>query len=283
MRWPDGWLRLALGLGLIFLYLPLVLLVMQSFNDGRLVTVWSGFSTRWYASLLHNTAIQHAAFLSLGVAAVSASLAAVLGTALALVLDRGAPFRGRGWLSGLGHVPLVLPELVLGLAFLLLFVNLESLLGWPQGRGRLTLILAHATVGLAYVAVVVRARLADMPAELEEAAMDLGASPLQTFLRVTLPLILPGVIAGWLLAFTLSLDDVVIASFVSGPGASTLPMLVYSKMRLGLTPEINALASLLILVVLVGVSSSLVLLARRGGRSLSLQDRGSRGSGARIA
>lgn len=266
MRWPDRLLRLALGLGLVFLYLPLVLLVVQSFNDGRLVTVWSGFSTRWYASLLHNKAIQHAALLSLGVAAVSASLAAVLGTALALVLDRGAPFRGRPWLGALGHVPLVLPEIVLGLAFLLLFVSLESVLGWPQGRGRLTLILAHATVGLAYVAVVVRARLADMPAELEEAAMDLGASPLHTFLRVTLPLILPGVIAGWLLAFTLSLDDVVIASFVSGPGASTLPMLVYSKMRLGLTPEINALASLLILVVLVGVSSSLALMARRGGR-----------------
>lgn len=165
-------------------------------------------------------------------------------------------------MAGLAGIPLVLPEIILGLAFLLLFVGLEASLGWPQGRGRLTLVLAHATVGMAYVVVVVRARLAGMPTELEEAARDLGATPWRTFRSVTLPLILPGVAAGWLLAFTLSLDDVVIASFVSGPGASTLPMLIYSKVRLGLSPEINALATLLILAVAAGVALSMVLMGR---------------------
>ena len=258
--------RIALGgwlvAGLLFLHLPLILLVAYSFNAGRLVTVWAGFSTHWYASVFSDPTIIRATLLSLGVAAVSASLATVLGTSLALTFARAGNFSGRTLMSGLAGIPLVLPEIILGLAFLLLFVALENSLGWPQGRGRLTLVLAHATVGLAYVTVVVRARLAGMPTELEEAARDLGATPWRTFRSVTLPLILPGVAAGWLLAFTLSLDDVVIASFVSGPGASTLPMLIYSKVRLGLSPEINALATLLILAVAGAVSLSMVFLHR---------------------
>lgn len=255
-------LSLWLAAGLVFLYLPLGLLVAYSFNAGRLVTVWAGFSTHWYASVFADPAILRAALLSLAVAAGSASIATMLGTAVALILTRYGYFRGRALMAGLAGIPLVLPEIILGLAFLLLFVGLEASLGWPQGRGRLTLVLAHATVGMAYVVVVVRARLAGMPTELEEAARDLGATPWRTFRSVTLPLILPGVAAGWLLAFTLSLDDVVIASFVSGPGASTLPMLIYSKVRLGLSPEINALATLLILAVAAGVALSMVLMGR---------------------
>jgi len=254
--------RTCLWLGLLFLYVPLALLVLGSFNANRLVTVWSGFSTRWYGTLLDNEALLAAAGLSLIVAAASATLAVLAGTLLAFVLARRGSFRGRTVLGLLGTAPLVMPEVILGLSLLLLFTGMEDVLGWPRGRGLVTLVLAHASFTAAFVTVVVQARLAGMDPQLEEAARDLGATPWRGFRDVTLPLILPGVVAGWLLAFTLSLDDVVIASFTSGPGGSTLPLLIWSKVRLGLSPEINALASLLMLVVMLSLLLSAWLFSR---------------------
>ncbi len=238
-------------LGALFLWLPIVSLVVYSFNASKLVTVWAGFSLRWYAALWQERALLEAAWLSLCVALMSALLATVLGTLLALALARHRRFRGRflvGWLVG---APLVMPEVLLGLSLLLLFVSLEQLIGWPAGRGLVTLVIAHATVALAYVTVVVSSRLERLDPRLEEAALDLGAGPLAAFFTVTLPLLAPAVMAGALLAFTLSLDDLVIASFVSGPGANTLPMVVYSKVRLGLSPVVNALATLWLAGVLI--------------------------------
>jgi putrescine transport system permease protein len=254
-----------LVLGFAFLYVPILWLVVYSFNVSKLVTVWGGFSTRWYGSLLRNAQILDAALLSLEIAALSAALAVVLGTAVAVALARFGPFRGRALLAGLATAPLVMPEVITGLSLLLLFVAMEQVLGWPAGRGTLTIVIAHTTFSLAYVAVVVQSRLAGLDPALEEAAMDLGARPAKAFFTITLPIIAPALIAGFLLAFTLSLDDLVIASFVSGPGATTLPMLVYSKVRLGLSPEINALATLLVLMVALGVTAAALLL-RRGGR-----------------
>ncbi|MGD9601032.1 MAG: ABC transporter permease subunit [Gammaproteobacteria bacterium] len=246
----------------MFLYLPIVSLVIYSFNANRLVTVWSGFSTRWYAALFRNAQVLDAALLSLQIALVSASLAVVLGTLVAVCLSRFGPFRGRALLSGLATAPLVMPEVITGLSLLLLFVALEQAIGWPSERGLLTVVIAHTTFALAYVAVVVQSRLVGLDPSLEEAALDLGARPATVFFRITLPLIAPALVAGWLLAFTLSLDDLVIASFVSGPGATTLPMLIYSKVRLGLSPEINALASLLLAVVTSAAVGAGWLLAR---------------------
>ena len=238
---PMGLIGLAIGLA--FLYVPLALVVIYSFNASRLVTVWGGASARWYFALLENAALLDAAAVSLAVAALSASFALVMGLLCGLVLARLARFPGRTAFSLLTHVPLVLPEVITGLGLLLLFVALA----WD--RGFTTIVVAHATFSTAYVAILVHARLLDFDRSLEEAAMDLGASPLRTFLVITLPLIAPTLIAGWLLAFTLSLDDLVIASFVSGPGATTLPMRLYSQMRLGVTPEINAASTVMIVVV----------------------------------
>jgi len=251
-------LRVWLWAGLGFLYLPIAVLVAISFNDSRLTTVWTGFSLRWYAALAHDAALREAAWLSLRIAVVSATGATLLGGLAGVALARLPRFRLRGIFAGLLTAPLVLPDLLIGLALLLLFVAMEQATGWPAGRGELTIVLAHITVGLAFVAVVVESRLTDMGSMLEEAAMDLGASPVWAFLRVTLPIMAPSLVSGWLLAFTLSFDDVVIASFVSGPGASTLPMVVFSTLRLGSTPVLNALASVM-LVVLAG----LLLLAAR--------------------
>ena len=210
-----------------FLYLPIAFLIAFSFNDSRSVTAWSGFSSRWYRVLFHDEAMIEAALLSLRIAAVSASIALAVGTASGLVLARFGRFRGRGGFEAVLYAPLILPEVITGLALLLLFVVLEEATGWPSGRGAGTVTIAHASVSVAYVAVVVRARLADTGTELEDAAMDLYAPPWAAFTRVTLPLMAPAIAAGWLLAFTLSLDDVVVASFTSGPGASTLPMVVF--------------------------------------------------------
>jgi putrescine transport system permease protein len=248
--------RAALLLGLSFLYLPIVSLVFYSFNASKLVSVWGGFSTRWYGELLHDRAILEAAWLSLRIAAINATCAVVLGTAAALGLARTPWLGGRALLRGLVGAPLVMPEVIMGLSTLLLFVALESAIGWPAGRGLLTITLAHITFSMAFVTLVVQSRLAGQDHALEDAAMDLGASPLVAFLTVTLPLLAPAVIAGWLLAFTLSLDDLVIASFVSGPGATTLPMLIYSRVRLGLSPEVNALAA-----VVIGLAMSVIGLA----------------------
>lgn len=254
----TGWLVA----GFAFLYIPILSLILFSFNESKLVTVWAGFSTRWYQSLLENQQILDAAALSVRIGLVSACLAVVLGTAVAVALTRFGHFRGRALLSGLSTAPLVMPEVITGLSLLLLFVAMEQILGWPAGRGMLTIIIAHTTFAMAYVAVVVQSRLTGMDPSIEEAAMDLGARPGKVFFVITLPIIAPALVSGFLLAFTLSLDDLVISSFVSGPGASTLPMVIYSKVRLGLSPEINALATLMVAVVGIGVLIAGVLMNR---------------------
>ncbi len=252
---------LVLLFAFAFLYVPIGLLVAYSFNASKLVTVWGGFSTKWYASLLQNEALLSAAWVSLRVAVASAFIASVLGTLAALALARYGRFRGRTAFAAMIYAPMVMPEVVIGLALLLMFVTLDV------ERGLWTVIIAHATLGMCFVAVVVHARLARFDRSLEEAAMDLGAGPVQTFALVTLPLIAPAIVAGFLLAFTISLDDFVLASFVSGPGSTTLPMRIYAQVRLGVTPEINALSTLLLgfvgVVVLLGLAVGR-LLRRRG-------------------
>ncbi len=255
----------------IFLYLPIALLVVFSFNDSRLLTAWSGFSVRWYAALWHDGPLIGAGLLSLRIAVLSATIATVVGTAAGFALARFGRFRGRSAFASVLAVPLVLPDIVTGLSLLLLFVASERLIGWPAERGAATIAIAHASFALAYVAVVVQARLTDGGTELEEAAADLGAAPGRVFLRITLPLMAPALVSGWLLAFTLSFDDLVVASFVSGPGASTLPMVLFSALRLGVTPEMNALASIVLLAVLftlVGawLARQWAVAGRTGGR-----------------
>ncbi len=241
------------ALGFLFLYAPILSLVVFSFNESRLVTVWGGFSTRWDGELFRDPQILGAAWISLQVAVISATIAVILGTLAAYVLSRFGRFRSRALLTGMATAPLVMPEVITGLSLLLLFVSMESLIGWPAGRGMTTIVIAHVTFGLAYVAVVVQSRLAGLDISLEEAAMDLGARPVRVFFDITLPVIAPALVAGWLLAFTLSLDDLVVASFVTGPGASTLPMVIFSKVRLGVSPDVNALATIVIAVVALGV------------------------------
>jgi putrescine transport system permease protein len=253
----------VLAFGYAFLYLPVVLLVIYSFNESRLVTVWSRFSTKWYAALLENDRLLESAWLSVKIAATNASAAVILGTLAANALVRYRRFRGRTGFNLLLTAPLVMPDVIIGLSLLLLFVATEQLTGWPEGRGFGTIAIAHITFSLAYVAIVVKSRLARIDPALEEAALDLGASPLTAFLRITLPLIVPSLVASWLLAFTLSLDDLVIASFVSGPGSTTLPMTVYSSVRLGVSPQINALASLIVLFVTLAVALAGWALSRR--------------------
>lgn len=242
-------LSTLLAFGYAFLYIPIISLIVYSFNSSRLVTVWGGFSTRWYGELLHNDQILSAAWLSLRIATMNATFSIVLGTLAAITLVRFGRFRGRTLFSTMVSAPLVMPDVILGLASLLLFVTMEHLIGWPGGRGLTTITLAHITFSAAYVTVVVQSRLSQFDTSLEEAAMDLGARPWKVFLLITLPIIAPSLMAGWLLAFTLSLDDLVIASFVSGPGATTLPMVVYSSVRLGVSPQINALATLIVTIV----------------------------------
>ncbi len=264
MNARRSWLMMLwLGLGFVFLYLPIVILVVFSFNESRLVTVWAGFSMRWYAELLDNQRILDAAVLSVGVAAASATIATVLGTLAALALVRFGRFHLRTPLSAMLAAPLVMPEVILGLSLLLLFVASAATLGWPEERGFTTVVIAHATFALAYATVVVQARLRLLDPALEEAAADLGSPPLRTFLTVTLPLLLPALAAAWLLSFTLSLDDLVIASFTTGPGATTLPMVVYSSVRLGLSPQINALAAIFVFAALILVGLAGWLTRRR--------------------
>jgi putrescine transport system permease protein len=250
-------------LGFIFLYAPIISLVVFSFNESKLVTVWGGFSTKWYVQLFNDPQILSAGLLSLQIAAISASIALVTGTLCAVALTRFRRFRGKTLLAGLVSAPLVMPDVITGLSLLLLFVAMESIFGWPAGRGELTIILAHATFCMAYVTVVVRSRLGELDLSLEEAAMDLGATPARVFFDITLPIIAPALVSGWLLSFTLSLDDLVIASFVSGPGSSTLPMIIFSKMKLGVSPDINALASVIIGAVAFGVVVATILQLRR--------------------
>jgi putrescine transport system permease protein len=242
----------ALALGCAFLYLPIVIMVIYSFNASRLVTVWGGWSLRWYAAVFQDEAMLAAAAMSLRVAVTSATAATVLGTLAAVALSRGGRFGGRTLFSGMLYAPLVMPEVITGLSLLLLFVALDA------GRGFWTVSIAHTTLTMCFVAVVVQARLGALDRSLEEAAMDLGCDPVRAFVAATLPLIWPSIAAGWMLAFTLSLDDLVIASFTTGPGSSTLPIRIYSEVRLGVTPQINAICSMIIAVItLVIVTASL--------------------------
>ena len=257
---------LWLVLGYAFLYIPICSLVVYSFNKSRLVTVWGGFSFDWYVSLFRNEQMLGALFLSLRVAVYSATIAVVLGTLAGFVIVRFRRFRGRMLFSGLVTAPLVMPEIITGLSLLLLFVAMENMLGWPAGRGMTTITIAHATFSMAFVAIIVQSRLMDMGLDVEEAALDLGARPVTVFFAVTLPIIAPALISGWLLAFTLSLDDLVVASFVSGPTATTLPMVVFSKVRLGLSPEVNALATIIVGVVGLGVGAAGLILMRQERR-----------------
>ncbi len=250
-------------MGFIFLYAPIISLIVYSFNKSKLVTVWGGWSLKWYTELFNNQQIIDAALVSFKIALVSASLAVVLGTMAGFVLSRMGRFRGKMILSGWITAPLVMPEVITGLSLLLLFVAMEGMFGWPSGRGTGTIIIAHTTFCMAYVAVIVQSRLSSMDETLEEAAMDLGAKPSTLFFLVTLPLIAPALISGWLLSFTLSLDDLVIASFVSGPGNSTLPMVIFSKVRLGVTPEVNALATIMIAIVALGVLAAMYQMRRQ--------------------
>jgi putrescine transport system permease protein len=251
----------SLALGLAFLYLPIVILVIYSFNASRLVTVWGGWSTRWYREFFNDHAMLDAAWMSLRVAASSATLATLLGTLAAVALSRGERFRGRTLFSGMLYAPLVMPEVITGLSLLLLFVALNA------ERGFWTVTIAHTTLTMCFVAVVVQSRLGVLDRSLEEAAMDLGCDPLRAFAAVTLPLIVPAIAAGWMLAFTLSLDDLVIASFTTGPGSETLPIRIYSEVRLGVKPEINAICTLviaLIAVLIVAASLASKLSSERG-------------------
>lgn len=250
----------SLTLGFTFLYLPMVILVIYSFNSSKLVTVWAGFSTKWYGELMQNEAFLDAAWVTIKVAVLSSTFATVLGTLAAYVLVRAGRFWGRTLFSGMIYAPLVMPEVITGLSLLLLFI------GIGLDRGVMTIVLAHTTFSMCYVSVVVSSRLATFDMSLEEAALDLGSTPFEAFRLVTLPIIAPAVISGWLLAFTLSLDDLVIASFTSGPSATTLPIKIFSAVRLGVSPEINALSTIMIAIVTIGVISSSLISKRAAVR-----------------
>jgi putrescine transport system permease protein len=257
MRKASWFNIVAVALGLAFLYLPIVILVIFSFNASRLVTVWGGWSTRWYVELLHDRAMLEAAWMTLRIALVSATIATVLGTLAAIALVRLGRFRGRVLFSGMVYAPLVMPEVITGLSLLLLFVAVDI------DRGFWTITAAHTTLTMCFVTVVVQSRLLSFDRSLEEAALDLGCPPLRTFLTVTLPLIAPALASGWVLAFTLSLDDLVLASFTTGPGATTLPIRIYSEVRLGVKPEINAICTIMIAIVAVGIVTASLLSKRQ--------------------
>jgi len=252
---------LVLVLGYIFLYGPIFSLIFFSFNASKLVTVWGGFSTRWYGELVNDNQVITAFLLSLKIALISSMIATILGTIAGYVLARFGLFRGRTVLSGMVTAPLVMPEVITGLSMLLLFVQMQQLFGWPQ-RGSLTITVAHITFTMSYIAVVMQSRFSTLDISLVEAAEDLGAKPLKVFFVITLPIVAPAIVSGFLLGFTISIDDLVITSFTSGPGANTLPMVIFSKVRLGLNPEINALATLIISVVALGVVASTVYMAQ---------------------
>jgi len=258
----------VLAFGMAFLYVPILVLVGYSFNASALVTVWGGFSTVWYGRLLHNHQALSAALLSLEVGTTAATCAVILGVLAAIALVRIRRFRGRLLLTGMIHAPLVVPEIITGITLLLLFVSMSQMFGWPKQRDVFTLVLAHISFCMAYVTVTVLPRIASADLDLEEAAMDLGAGRMRAFLEITLPLIIPALISGWLLCFTLSLDDLVISSFVAGPGNSTLPMVIYSKVKLGVSPDMNALASLVILLVSSGVAGAGWLMRRTDKKRL---------------
>ena len=274
-RWPT-WVILALGFG--FLYLPILVLMFYSFNENKLATVWSGFSLKWYGKLLQNDQMLGAAWISIKIAFFTATAAVILGTLAALVMTRMRRFPGKTLFGALITAPLVMPEVILGLSILMMFMSLGSLVGLAP-RGILSIWIAHVTFTLAFVTVVLSSRMAELDKSLEEAAMDLGANRVKVFFLITLPIIAPAIVSGWLLAFTLSLDDVVVASFVSGPNSTTLPMVVFSSARRGLNPQVNALATIMIVVVSIAAFVGWWLMNREEKRrqrdmQLALQDNG---------
>lgn len=259
----SQFLTFMLSVGLAFFYIPLILLMIYSFNESKLVPVWGGWSVRWYEVLLQSEEVWRAVALSLKIAFVNASVATALGMLAGLAMVRFGKFRGRTLFGGMLVAPLVMPEVITGLALLVLFISLKELVGWPDQRGFTTITIAHITFSLAYVAVTVQARLTGMGTTMEEAAADLGAKPFKVLTAITLPRLTPALLSGWLLAFTLSLDDLVIASFVTGPGATTLPILIFSRIRVGLRPDINALATIMILFIAICVTIAAILLFRQ--------------------
>ena len=265
----SRFLTVMLVLGLSFFYIPMILLVIYSFNYSKLVPVWGGWSLRWYEKLLFDSPdVWAAVSLSLKIAFVNATFATMLGTLAALVMVRFGRFRGRTLFGGMLVAPLVMPEVITGLSLLVLFISLKEAIGWPAERGFTTITIAHITFSMAYVAVTVQARLTGVGQTLEEAAADLGAKPFKVLTAITIPQLTPALVSGWLLAFTLSLDDLVIASFVTGPGANTLPILIFSRIRLGLRPDINALATIIILFVAVFVAIAAIIMFRQYRRDL---------------
>ena len=258
-----------MAFGFAFLYVPILSMMLFSFNYSKLVTVWDAANSptlKWYGLLFQNGQIMGAAWLSIKIATLNACISVVLGTLAGLVLARFGRFRGRTLLAAMTTAPLVMPEVITGLAMLLLFVAMEQMVGWPAGRGVTTITIAHVTFSMAYVTVIIQSRLTNFDDSLEEAAMDLGARPAKVFWRITLPLIMPAIVSGWLLAFTLSWDDVVISQFVAGPSSTTLPMVIFSKVRLGVSPDVNALATLMVLIVATGVVVSALVMQRQEKR-----------------
>ncbi|MEM7215963.1 MAG: ABC transporter permease subunit [Pseudomonadota bacterium] len=273
----SRFLTVMLTLGMAFFYIPMVLLIIYSFNYSKLVPVWGGWSLRWYEVLFKSEDVWNAVSLSLQIAVVNATFATLLGTLAGLAMVRFGRFRGRTLFGGMLVAPLVMPEVITGLSLLVLFISLKEFIGWPVDRGFTTITIAHITFSLAFVAVIVQARLTGMGQTLEEAASDLGAKPFKVLTAITIPRLAPGMISGWLLAFTLSLDDLVIASFVTGPGANTLPILIFSRIRLGLRPDINALATIIILIVAICVAIAALIMFRQHRREqmdMQLAERG---------
>lgn len=259
----SRYLKVSLSAGFAFLYLPILLLMLYSFNASKRGAVWGGFSTEWYGKLLRDDQILNAAWISLNIAFITATGAVVIGILAAIVLVRMGRFRGRSLFTGLVSAPLVMPEVITGISLLLLFISFDQMLGWPAQRGMMTIIIAHITLTSAFVILIIQSRLVSMDISLEEASRDLGASTFETFIYVTLPIISPALIAGWMLAFILSFDDLVIASFTSGPGATTLPMLIYSKVRIAVSPDVNALATIIVLTIATAVAIITAIALRR--------------------
>ncbi|MEH7828710.1 ABC transporter permease subunit [Gemmobacter denitrificans] len=269
MKRRSTFLMTMLCFGFAFFYIPILSMIVYSFNNSRLATVWGGFSTKWYVSLLSNDKVIDALLLSLKIALISATFATILGTMAGITLARFTKFRGRTLFSGLVTAPLIMPEVITGISMLVFFILMADWIGWPGQRGFTTITLAHITFSMVFVTTVVQARVVQADRAIEEAAMDLGSRPWQVMFDITLPVISPAILSGWLLAFTISLDDVVISSFVTGPGYTTLPLLVWSKVKLGVTPDINALATLMVLVVGIGVIAAGIIMNRAEKRRLA--------------
>ncbi len=269
MRRRPVFLLTVLGFGFAFFYVPILSMIVYSFNASRLATVWGGFSTKWYASLWSNAQVIDALVLSLKIALVSACIATILGTMSAIALVRMGKFRGRTLFTGLTTAPLIMPEVITGVSSLIFFLLLAQWIGWPSQRGFTTITLAHITFSMVFVTTIVQARLLQFDRAIEEAAMDLGSKPWQVLFDITLPVISPAILSGWLLAFTISLDDVVITSFTTGPGSTTLPLLIWSKVKLGVTPDINALASLMVVTVGLCVVIAGIVMNRAEARRLA--------------